>query len=78
MKSPSNEGDGTPNEHLLSPNDASNSTGIGLHLIELLAKGVPWVPLNNLTFVKIIGYCPQTDNKAILLKKHLHNSLNVH
>jgi hypothetical protein len=33
-------------EHLLSTNEAS-SGGMELPLIELLAKGVPWVPPNN-------------------------------
>lgn len=34
--------DGAPTGHL-SPNEAF-STGKGLHVIELLAKGVPWEP----------------------------------
>ena len=43
----SNNGrDIAPTGYLLSPNEAS-STVIGLHLIELLAKEVPWESSNN-------------------------------
>ena len=41
MKSPSNGGGSAPTGHLFSPNEAS-STGIGLHLLELLANEVFW------------------------------------
>jgi hypothetical protein len=36
-----------PTGHLLPSNEASNAR-IGLHLIELLARGVPWESSNNL------------------------------
>lgn len=38
MKLPSNEENRAPTGHLMSPNEAF-STGVGLHLIELLTKG---------------------------------------
>lgn len=48
---------------LLSPNEAS-STGNGLHLIELLAKGHPWETTQ--AIAKTLGGSPQTDSKALL------------
>ena len=41
MKLPNNWEDGAPIGHLLLSNEAS-STEIGLHLIELLTKGIHW------------------------------------
>ena len=41
IRSPIMEGYGVPTGPLLSPNESS-STGIGLLLIELLIKGIPW------------------------------------
>jgi hypothetical protein len=41
MKSPNSGGGSAPTGHLLSPNAAS-SPGIGLQLLELLAKEVSW------------------------------------
>ena len=38
--------DRAPSGHFLSPTEAS-STGNGLYLIELLAKGIPWEPPPN-------------------------------
>lgn len=49
--------------HLLLPNEASNS-GVGLQLIELLAKGVLWNPQTTQVFAKTIGSFPQTDSKV--------------
>lgn len=46
MKSPNSKRDRTPTSHFLSPNKAS-STRTGLHLVELLGKGVPWESPNN-------------------------------
>ena len=40
MKLPNNGGDRVPTGHLLSPNKAY-SAGIGLFIMELLAKGGP-------------------------------------
>ena len=42
----------------------------GLYLIELLAKGIPW-ELTTQDIGKAIGYLPQTDGKALLLKTAL-------
>lgn len=53
MKLPNKGGDTGPARHLLSLNEASNARN-WLHLIELLAKGVP-------CFIQI-------DGKAVLLK----------
>ena len=39
MKLRNNEGERASTRHLLSPNEFS-TTGIGLHLIKLLAKGI--------------------------------------
>lgn len=47
----------------LSPNEPS-STGNGLHLIELLAKGHPWETTQ--AIAKTLGGSPQTDSKALL------------
>lgn len=45
-----NRGYRTPNEHLLSPNEASiNATE--LWLMEFLTKGIPWNPRNNMVVV---------------------------
>ena len=58
-----------PNGHLLSPNETSSS-GSRLHLMELLAKGVPYEPSNNAGYCQ--GYCfPQASGKALLLKTKL-------
>lgn len=46
MKSQNNRKKRSPTGYLLSPDKAS-SAEIGLHLIELLAKRVPWKPPNN-------------------------------
>lgn len=40
MNPPNNSGDRDPTEHPLPPNEVSSS-GIELHLTELLAKGIP-------------------------------------
>ena len=56
-----------PTGHLLSPMEAS-STGVGLHLIELLAKGFSWSFQNSWTVDKAIGSFAQTEGKALLLK----------
>lgn len=52
MKLPNNEGDRSSPEHPFTLNAAS-TTRNELHLIELLAKGIPWEPLNSL------GYCQE-------------------
>jgi hypothetical protein len=39
----------------------------GLYLIELVAKRIPW-ELTTQDIGKAIGYLPQTDGKAALLK----------
>ena len=49
MELPNNGGDRAPTGHLLSPNEAS-SPKIGLHIIELLAKGIPWESPNNTSY----------------------------
>ena len=59
---PKNGGDRIPTGHLLSPNETS-STGIGLHLVEMLVKGVFWESPNNPD-----GCSPQTDGQAPLLE----------
>ena len=56
-----------PSSHFLSSNEAS-STRIGLHLIELLAKGVPLNPQMTQAVAKTIVYTPQIDRKPPLLK----------
>lgn len=62
MKPSNTRGDRGPAGQVLSPNEAS-SIGIELHIIELLAKGIPWESPNN------PGYCfTKTDGKASLLK----------
>lgn len=49
----------------LSQNEAS-STEIGLHIIELLVKWVPWEPPNNIDYCQVSWL--QRDCKARLLK----------
>lgn len=40
-----------------------------MHLIELLAKwGLMWIPKQRKLLPKLLGYSPQTDSKASLLK----------
>ena len=46
MMSPNNEGDRVAIFHFFLPNDLS-STWVGIHSIELMAKGVPWKNTNN-------------------------------
>ena len=45
--------DRAPTGHLLLPNEISSSRN-GLHLIKLLAKEVPWEPLNNLGYIVML------------------------
>ena len=53
MKLSNDKGHRAPAGHLLSPNEAfSTRTGL-LHLIELLAKGVPWEPETTQAIVKM-------------------------
>ena len=77
MKLTNNEENRAPTGYLLLPNEAS-STGIGLHLIELLAKGISWESPD------VPGCCQ--DSKAALHKltarphgwrKNLHNPLDM-
>lgn len=56
-----------PNCTPLSPNEAS-STGIGLHLIELLANGVHGNPPTTQAVTKTLGCSPQTVSTTPLLK----------
>lgn len=53
--------------HLLSTNEAS-SNKTGLHLIELLAEGVPLGPQTTQAVAKSMDCSPQTDSKAPLPK----------
>lgn len=53
--------------HLLSPMELS-STGMGFHLIELLASGFPWEPSNIPAATKTTSCSPQTYSKAPLSK----------
>lgn len=46
IKLPNNRGDKVPTGHLLSSKEAS-TTRVGLRLIELFARGVPWESVNN-------------------------------
>lgn len=59
-------GDRTPNEHLLSPNEAS-SNETELWLMEFLTKGVPWT-WNNMVVVETIRCSLQIDSNNPLLK----------
>lgn len=77
MKSPNNGGDRVPTGYLLSANEGT-TTGIGIHLTELLAKVIPWESSNN-------PGCSQdyrmlfTNRQASphCWRQHLHNSLNM-
>lgn len=62
-----NRGYRTPNEHLLSPNEAS-SNETELWLMEFLTKGPPWNPPNNIVVVETIRCSLQTDSNNPLLK----------
>lgn len=68
MKSLNHMRDGTPDDSLSSPNE-DGSSWIGLCIIKLLAKGVPWETPNKPRSAKAIGSSPHTDGKAALLKK---------
>lgn len=50
LQVPNNREDRGPTSYLFLPHEASSS-GIGLSLIELLAKGVPWEFANNLDYI---------------------------
>jgi len=68
MESPTGRGDKAPTRHLSSSNNTFNERN-ELHLIELLAKRVPWKPSKTLLAVaKAIDHSPQTDGKAPVLK----------
>lgn len=54
MKSQNYREERSPTGHLLSP-DKTSSAGIRLHLIELLAKRVPWKPPNNPNYCQDCG-----------------------
>jgi hypothetical protein len=60
------EGRPSPNCHLFSQNEVS-ITWIRLYVITFLARGNPRKPQIQ-GVVKTIGYSPQTDSKAPLLK----------
>lgn len=65
MKVTNNTGDAVPIGQRLSPNVVS-STRIGIHLIELLAKGISWKIQNN---PGCCQYCSlKADNMALFLK----------
>ena len=68
MKLPNNGWGRATAEHLSSPNETS-ITGTDLHLIELLAKEVPWEPPNNKAVAKTIHCSPKTGDKTLLLKR---------
>ena len=61
MKSP-NEGEGTPNGHLFSPNEASR-TGTGFHPIDCWLKRCYGNPQTTQVTDKTIGSSPQTNSK---------------
>jgi hypothetical protein len=67
MKSSNNRRHRVPIGHLLSSNEAPY-TGIGLHLIELLAKGGPVGIPNNSSCCQDYRLLSTTDSKAPLLK----------
>ena len=68
MKLRNNEGERASTRHLLSPNEFS-TTGIGLHLIKLLAKGIQKEnPQVDQVVAKTKGCSSQIDSKACLLK----------
>ena len=76
MKSTNNGGDQTPTGYLFLPPETSN-TRTRSNLTGLLAKGVPWKPLNNLSCCQKVGCSPQTDSKDPLLKKTSTKPINM-
>ena len=62
MKPPNNRVDGAPAAHLLSPKAASN-TRTGLHLIEMLAKGICGNPQTIQEVAETVGWATQADTK---------------
>lgn len=59
MISPKYEGHRSPAGHLLLPNETC-CTGIELHLIEFLTRGVPWeLPKKTHTVTKKVGCYPK-------------------
>lgn len=77
MKSLNYRGDKTTTGHHILQNEAS-STANELYLIKFLAKGWHENPQIIQAIAKAFGSSPQTDNKALLLKRQkLYNSLNT-
>lgn len=71
MKLLSNKGAIVLTGHLFSGHEAFRIR-IGFHLIQLMAKVVPWETSNNPVVAKATSCPPQTDGKTLLLKiKHL-------
>lgn len=66
MASPNNRGDNVPTRHFIPPSKTCSDRN-GLYLVESLAKGAPWKPLNIACYCH--GYSLQPDGKAILHKR---------
>lgn len=60
---------------LLPPSETSSAKN-ELHLIELLAKKLKGNPQTTQAIAKYISSSAQTHGKALLMKKHLYESLN--
>lgn len=66
MASPHSEGDNAPTRYLIAKSQTSSDRN-GLHLVEMLAKGIPWTPPSP----NITGCCPaiccspQPEDKAL-------------
>ena len=69
MEFPNDARDRAPTEYL-SPQNEASSSGIWLHPVELLAKGLPETSPNNTSYIAttIIGFSPSTGSKNSLLK----------
>lgn len=66
--------DRAPTGHCLPPNKVSSSRN-GLHLIKLLAKEVPWEPLNNLGYIVVLLIAFLKPMLRFCWRHHLYNSL---
>lgn len=69
---PNHRGDKAPARHLSPPNEIFSAWN-GLHLIELLDNGVPWIHTPP-SITKAIGCSQQMDGKALLLET-MHTQL---
>lgn len=76
MESSNNHRDKAPIGPLLPPSETSSAKN-GWYLIELLAKEPNGNPKTTQAIAKYISCSAQTHGKALLMKKHLHTSLNM-